>query len=168
VLLFLGAAIVALFFQPQIIVDWIREFIEELIGITEGLNVWQMILYILQNNLKASFLGMIFGLILGVFPVFLALANGYVLGFVSEKVVQVEGFTSLWRLLPHGIFELPALFISLALGTKLGFFIFAKYGQVKQEFLRRLENSLRVFLFVVIPLLVIAAVIEGILIFLVS
>jgi len=40
--------------------------------------------------------------------------------------VQTDGFLSLWRLLPHGIFELPAVFISLGMGLKIGMFIFQK------------------------------------------
>jgi len=41
--------------------------------------------------------------------------------------VGIEGYGILWRLVPHGIFELPAVFISLGLGIKLGTFIFREY-----------------------------------------
>jgi len=66
---------------------------------------------------------------------------------------------TLWKLFPHGIFELPAVFISLALGMKLGTFIFQK--KKMNSFKDYLWNSFRIFIFVVIPLLVIAAFIEG-------
>jgi uncharacterized membrane protein SpoIIM required for sporulation len=49
---------------------------------------------------------------------------------------------------------------------KLGMFWFK--NERKKELMRRLEGSLRVFLFVVLPLLIIAAIVEGILIILVS
>jgi len=162
ILIFLLSAIIGLYFQPAIIVDWIREFVEELLARTEGLNWWQMIVFILNNNLRSSFFGMIFGLALGVFPVITAFANGYILGFVSQRTVTTEGLSVLWRLLPHGIFELPAVIMSLALGTKLGLFWFSK--ERKKEFLIRVQESLRVFLFIIIPLLIIAAIIEGLLI----
>jgi len=69
----------------------------------------------------------------------------------------------LWRILPHGIFELPAVFIALGMGLKFGGFIFQKE---KIKSLREyFWNSLRVFLFVVLPLLIIAGIIEGTLIF---
>ena len=94
---------------------------------------------------------------LGFFPVIFAIANGYVLGFVASATVEVQGISILWRLFPHGIFELPAIFISLGLGLKLMTFIFEKN---KLKTLKiYLKNSLRVFLFIIIPLLIIAAVI---------
>ncbi len=164
ILIFLLSGILALYYQPPEVVDIVMQIMEELVQKTEGLGMWQMIIFILNNNLQSSFFGMILGLVLGIFPVMTAFANGYILGFVAEKSVAVSGVGVLWRLAPHGIFELPAIFISLALGTKLGMFITSGKGKIKKEFLRRLEQTLRVFLFVVIPLLIIAAIIEGILI----
>jgi uncharacterized membrane protein SpoIIM required for sporulation len=60
------------------------------------------------------------------------------------------------------VFELPAVFISLALGVKLGMFIFSR--EKGKEFMRRARNSMIIFVCIVIPLLIIAAVIEGLLI----
>lgn len=164
VLVFILSGILAWYYQPPEIIDIVMQIMKELVQKTEGLGMWQMIIFILNNNLQSSFFGMILGMILGVFPVMTAFANGYILGFVAGESVATLGLGVLWRLAPHGIFELPAVFISLALGTKLGMFITAGKGKLKKEFLRRLEQSLRVFLFIVIPLLVIAAIIEGVLI----
>ena len=161
-LLFLFSFYIALFYQPPEIVEIIRKFVEELLRKTQGLNTWQMIIFILDNNLKSSFFAMLLGIFLGIFPVATTFVNGYILGFIAEKAMKIEGSFILWRLFPHGIFELPAVVLALALGTKLGMFIFSK--EKKKEFLRRLENSLRVFLFVILPLLIIAAIIEGILV----
>lgn len=166
ILLFLLGFIIAVFYQPPEIVELIKEFIEDLLQKTEGLSMWQMVFFILNNNLKNSFFAMLLGVFLGIFPIFTALANGYVLGFVAEKSVQLEGIAILLRLVPHGIFEIPAVVLALALGVRLGAFWFEK--DRKKEFLSRLENSLRVFLFIILPLLVIAAIIEGILIFMLS
>jgi stage II sporulation protein M len=68
------------------------------------------------------------------------------------------------NLLPHGIFELPAIFISFGMGLKFGTFLF--YKEKMKKFAEFFSNSLRVFVFVILPLLVIAAIIEGSLIFL--
>jgi len=54
---------------------------------------------------------------------------------------------------------LPALFISLGLGLRIGTFIFEK-DKIKTLKIY-LIKSIKVFFFVIIPLLVIAAVIEG-------
>jgi stage II sporulation protein M len=148
---------------PENIVQLILEFIEELLRKTEGMSPVELISFIFFNNLQSSFFGMIFGIVFGIFSVISIVSNGYLLGFVSSRAAQSEGLLILLRLFPHGIFELPALIISMGLGLKIGTFIFQKK---KIESLKNyLWNSLRVFLFVIIPLLFIAAIIEGILIF---
>jgi len=151
---------------PESVAEQIRKFIEELLKQTEGMSATELIGFIISNNLQTSFFGMIFGVILGIFPLLLAMSNGYLLGFVSKLSVQTDGFLSLWRLLPHGIFELPAVFISLGLGMKIGSFIFQK--KKLKSFKKYFLNSLRVFFFIVIPLLIIAGIIEGALMFLSS
>jgi len=141
----------------------ILDFIEKLLEQTKGMSPGELIKFIFLNNLQASFFGLIFGTVLGIFPVLATIANGYVLGFVGAMSVEAGNIFVLWRILPHGIFELPAVFISLGLGLKLGSFIFRKE---KGKFFREcFWSSLRVFFFVVVPLLVIAAIIEGFLIF---
>ena len=140
----------------------IIKMLKELLEKTQGLNQWQVIKFIFFNNLQSSFIGLIFGVIFGIFPVLSAVVNGYVLGFVASKSVDAGGISILWKLLPHGIFELPAVFISLGMGLKLGTFLFKKkkIKSLKEFFI----NSIRVLIFIVIPLLIIAAIIEGILI----
>ena len=91
------------------------------------------------------------------------IANGYLVGFVSSVVSEKESILSLWRLLPHGIFEIPAILISAGLGIKLGTFIFQKN---KKETLKELVlKSLKTFFFVIVPLLIVAALIESSLIY---
>lgn len=162
--IFLFFFLVGFFIQtPQILEERILEFIQELLRKTEGMSQPELVSFIFFNNLQSSFMGMLFGIILGIFPVLTTLSNGYLLGFVAEKTVEEEGILTLWRIFPHGIFELPALFISLGLGLKLGTFIFKKN---KLKTLNTyLLKSIKVFFFIVIPLLIIAAVIEGALIF---
>ncbi|MFQ5531049.1 MAG: stage II sporulation protein M [Candidatus Nanoarchaeia archaeon] len=144
---------------PEFIIDAIFEFIQELLEKTEAMSQTELIRFIFLNNLQSSFFGMIFGFFLGIFPVIATIANGYLLGFVAKVTVGEEGFLVLWRLLPHGIFELPAVFISLGLGLKFGTFLFQK--KKGESFKNFFWSSLRVFIFIVIPLLVIAAIIEG-------
>lgn len=164
IIVFLFFSFIGFFIQaPPILEERILEFIEELLRKTEGMSRSELISFIFFNNLQSSFTGMLFGIVLGIFPMLTTLANGYVLGFVAEKTVENGGIFILWRLLPHGIFELPALFISLGLGLKLGTFIFKKN---KLEILSiYILKSIKVFFFIILPLLIIAAIIEGSLIF---
>ena len=151
---------------PDSLAKQILKFIEELLEKTQGMSQLELIRFIFFNNLQSSFYGMIFGVLLGIFPIIAAIANGYLLGFVASISVGNVGFLVLWRLLPHGIFELPAIFISLGLGLKFGTFIFQK--RKLESFKEFFWSSLRVFLLIVIPLLVIAGIIEGSLMFIVG
>lgn len=148
---------------PEYLENEILRFIQELLEKTEGMSPTQLIRFIFFNNLINSFLAVILGFFLGIFPLISGISNGYILGFISSLSVQSEGVSVLYRLLPHGIFELSAVFISLGMGLKLGTFIFRKNRKIplKEYFL----NSLRTFILIVIPLLIIAAIIEGSLIF---
>lgn len=185
------------FFEEQIL-----KIITELIEKTEGLSGLQLIKFIFINNLKSGFFAMIFGIFLGIVPFIVAIMNGYVLGFVANKTIAIEGILVLWRLLPHGIFEIPAIMISIGLGLRLGLFLIYNciifYNKnlsrlniyllivlsilffpislvvvfvltlmstdLRIKFLQNFKNSLRVFVFIVVPLLILAAIIEGVLI----
>jgi len=149
---------------PDFLMEQILDFVRELLEKTQGMSQMELIQFIFFNNLKSSFFGMIFGVALGIFPLFSTVINGYILGFVASMTVEGEGLSVLWRLLPHGIFELPAVFISLGLGLKLGTFVF--YEKKLETFKEFFWSSLRVFLFIVIPLLILAGIIEGSLVFL--
>ena len=186
---------------PDAITEQILKFIQELLEKTENMPQGELIRFIFLNNIKSSFFAMVLGILLGIFPMIAVIANGYLLGFVASMVVGSEGILSMWRILPHGIFELPAIFISLGLGLKVGFpfvqryviyfykkrnyfalislilflfpsilitLIFSRKLRKIQlgDFNNRFWNSIRVFIFIVLPLLIIAAIIEGSFIFL--
>jgi stage II sporulation protein M len=151
---------------PQIIQERIMDFIKELIGQTKDMSQFDLINFIISNNVKSTFFGVIFGAFFGIFPLVGAIVNGYLLGFVSLLSVNDGGILTLWKIFPHGIFELPAVFISLGLGLKMGTFAFKKK---KLYFFRNcLINSLKAFLLIIVPLLVLAGIIEGTLMFLVK
>ena len=163
--LFLVFSLIGFFVPvPESIKVKILEMIQELLQQTEGLGWGGLISFIFSNNIQSSFFSMVFGVFLGILPILSAMFNGYLLGFVLAMVIKTEGIFSFWRLLPHGIFELPAIFISFGLGIKFGTFIFWK--KRVEKFQEYFWNSLRVFLFVILPLLILAAIIEGTLIFL--
>lgn len=131
----------------------------------ETLGPIELTWFIFQNNLSSAFFGAIAGVIFGIIPVLVSLINGALVGYVYELASSEGGFGVILYLIPHGIFELPAVFISLGLGVKFGMFVFAGESRKVHEFKRRFWNFLKVFFTVVLPLLVIAAIIEGVLIF---
>ncbi len=150
------------FVYPNIFRTEILSFIKELMLMFEGRGTSEMIWMIFYNNFKASFFAIILGVGIGIFPLVTLIINGYLLGFVSREVASIGGISLLWQLAPHGIFELPAIIFSIGIGLKIGGDMF--YGDIGKKLKHNFEEGLRFFLFVVFPLLVIAAIIEGLLI----
>lgn len=168
VILFLIIALIGfvfpVFYEQQII-----DLMQELVKQIQDLSPLGLISFIIYNNLKTSFFAVILGIAFGIIPLGITIVNAYILGFVANKVVATEGISILWRLLPHGIFELPAVLISVALGLRLGSFFFVYHGKnKKQEFWKWIRLSLKTFIFVVLPLLILAGIIEGIFIYFVG
>ena len=155
-------AIAMIFPTPKFLESQLNAILKQLVEQTSGLTGLQLVIFILRNNISVSAAGVFFGALIGIVPFVVALSNGYVLGYVFKIVINNGGIGSLWKILPHGIFELPAILISLGLGLKLGTSFFIK--KPGKEFLRRLLLSIKVFIFIIIPLLIIAAIIEGVLI----
>jgi len=163
--LFIVSTIFGLVFRGEL--TFINKLLENLINRTEGLNGFEMVIFILQNNMLSALSSFFLGIFFGIFPIIGTVTNGVVLGYVLGRSYEVAGLWIWWRLLPHGIFELPAIFISLGMGVKLGFTVLSGKN-FKKEFKRRFYNSMNIFLLIVIPLLIIAAIIEGILIAFIS
>ncbi len=146
-------------FEEQII-----KMIQDLRLLFEGLNLWQTIGLLFFNNARASLMAILLGIFFGVVPLIIALTNGYLIGFVARIVSNEVSIWQLWRLLPHGIFELPAILISIGLGLKIGIEILTR--PTKKNLFENLDKALKTFVLIIIPLLIVAAVVEGLLIFL--
>ncbi|MBS3071536.1 stage II sporulation protein M [Candidatus Pacearchaeota archaeon] len=158
IMIFVASTIVGFFLSDQL--KFIDKILEQIIDKTVGLNTTELIFFILQNNFQSALFGLVLGIALGILPIINALTNGVLLGYVLERTYPILGASVLFRLIPHGVFELPAIFISLGLGLKLGLGLFHSSKELK----RRFFQSLNTFLMVIVPLLIIAAIIEGILI----
>jgi stage II sporulation protein M len=116
-----------------------------------------IIVTIFFQNASSAFLAIWLGLIVGIVPLIGAVTNGILLGVVL--VMVGNGMTMLIGVLPHGIFELPAIFIAWGLGFWRGMWPF--HENRKEVYNDRARKSYFVFFTLIIPLLLIAAVIEG-------
>jgi stage II sporulation protein M len=186
---------------PEEIYQRIFEILEELLRNTEGLGALGLMRFIFLNNIQSAFFAFVFGVFFGIFPIVSSALNGLILGVVASLSVSVGGFAILLRLLPHGIFELPAIFISFGMGLKIGLWLIINpvkfYWRDKKiisflfilfyipllliftykdrDFRKMMKKSyyafkddffmgLKTFVLIVIPLLFVAAIIEGALI----
>ncbi|MCK5595565.1 stage II sporulation protein M [bacterium] len=122
-----------------------------------------LLLKIFFHNLFAVVIAITLGFIFGIFPIISALTNGFIIGLLlatlnDSAIISPAKFVL--ALIPHGIFEIPALFLSFALGINLGSWPFKKDKKVffKNTFNRYLSICLKI----IIPFLFIAAIIETI------
>lgn len=75
---------------------------------------------ILANNTRAFLLMIVGAITAGLLTVFGLLVNGILVGYVTAPVALSRGIDHvLVLLLPHGIFELPALFVAAGVGFRL-------------------------------------------------
>ncbi len=120
---------------------------------------------LLMNNWRAMLISALYGLVPFLFlPLVSLLTNGLMVG-VMFGIYQANGMsllTLLAGLLPHGIFELPALIFSVACGLRLckNMCLLVINSPQKIPFLTLAEDLLRVLVLVIAPLTMIAAVIE--------
>jgi len=125
-LLFFGSTLFG-FLNANALSAIIAPILKDLIEKTSDLSGISLIVYIFINNALASLIGLVLGIFLGIFPLITAITNGAILGFVLERTVQSVSILQLWRLFPHGVFELPAIFISLGLGINLSLSMLKNY-----------------------------------------
>ena len=122
---------------------------------------------LLMNNWRAMLITALYGLLPFIFlPLVSLLTNGLLLGVMfGIWIYQANGLslvTLLAGLVPHGIFELPALVFSVACGIRLckNMCLIVINNPQKEPFLVLAEELLRVLIFVIAPLTMIAAFIE--------
>ena len=114
------------------------------------------------NNLRAMVLSTLYGFIPFLYLPALSMGvNAILLGMVASSV-NGQWLLLAAGILPHGIFELPALCLSLAAGLCLCQNIYRYIRKNEKDIMKPLLlNILRVTGLVVIPLLVVAAIIES-------
>jgi stage II sporulation protein M len=124
-----------------------------------------MMLGIFFNNAAGAIMAMLFGLAAGLFTLFFVVTNGMVIGIVLEMMVSKLGAAGggllfLAGILPHGIFELPAIFLSTAIGLRLGYEALRSLITRKDTVTPQLTQGLLIFFFWILPILFVAAVVE--------
>lgn len=124
-------------------------------------------LSIFSHNLRALLLSTLLGLFsFGSLALILLIAPMGVLGFFGAEVAGI-GYNPLTFLAafiaPHGVFELPAATLATAFALRLGASIIAPPAGVTagENLLRAFADLVKIFLFVVVPLLLIAAWVEA-------
>ena len=118
-------------------------------------------IFIFLKNVSALLISFVFSPILCLVPIMALTVNGWLISFISVAVVQEESLGVLLAgLLPHGIFELPALIMGEAAALSFGALtIVALVSKKKDLLLPGLKQNLR-YLLIACTLLLPAAIIE--------
>jgi stage II sporulation protein M len=127
---------------------------------------------IFLNNVTSAVSMMLLGLLFAIFPIFGLLSNGVLLGYLMQKISSAgmnAFFFVLVGIMPHGIFELPAVVFAAALGIRYGILVMRSIGAswrtetrvaVKREWLVSVKQF-PLALGIVVCVLLVAALIES-------
>ena len=121
----------------------------------------EIILKVFLRNVSASLIMLMVGMtVLLTFAVLFL--NGFLVGLVFR--FSLDNGLNLTQIVlgiaPHGVFELPAIFTAAAAGIHIGLQALTQKGRRVKATSQAIKEASAVYLTVVIPLLLIAAVIE--------
>jgi stage II sporulation protein M len=129
-------------------------------GFIKNFNFLFIFLFIFFNNTLKTLIVLFAGFFFGIAPLIFIIINGQVIGLVIAVSYQKEGWARiLLGLGPHGIFEIPALIIASSYGLWLGVQFYKKL-RFNQPFRPALKLAWSKYLRLVLPMLLIAALIE--------
>lgn len=175
--LFFGFGIIFNLINPKVTANFFTE-ISKSFSFINNLNFFTTFLFIFLNNTIKVLIIMTLGVLFGIIPLVFTGINGFVLGLVSGYTFPDFGWRGiLISLLPHGIFEVFALFVGAGAGLFLGVVAYKELKRKnitikaikKFEWSKELKGSFQLaidlFVFIVLPALLLAALIESLLIF---
>ncbi len=118
-------------------------------------------LLIFINNSAKALISTTLGLFAGIFPVCFVFINGYIVGLVyCVKGEQIGYFRALLYLLPHGVIEIPAILLACSYGTWLGVRFIKRLRGENVDVKADLKMAVKACIRNVIPMLLVAALIE--------
>lgn len=147
---------------PELADQFIRNLAAFVKGFA-GMPPWQLAIAIFLNNSVKTLIAILAGTLLGIVPTVFLMANGAALGVAFSLSVHTRGlWTSLASIAPHGVIELPAVFLGTSIGLYLGAHALRKLRkQSKRSLAQEIVYGLKFFCAVIVPLLLLAALVEA-------
>jgi uncharacterized membrane protein SpoIIM required for sporulation len=118
--------------------------------------------YIVTNNIKACIYTFVLGLTLGIGTVFELIYNGVALGSLGGLLTNYNKALFFWSfILPHGVPELFAIMVSGAAGLMIAYALINPGKLSRKDALINTAKKASLLMVGCIPILTIAAIIEG-------
>ncbi len=151
--------------NPSIDVFSSLDYLIELADSTASLSSFGLFLFYMINNIFKVVLSFIFSPLLCILPLLSLFINGWMISNVGYFIVDVHQYSIgyyIMGLLPHGIFEIPALIIGQAAALSVGAMAVAAVfiKERRAEMFPHLRKNLKYLAFVIL-LLVVAAAVEA-------
>ena len=147
---------------PSSIRQQMTEVFQAVVGNYRGLAGGMLYFNILVQNVMATIFVLIAGVFVGIIPTFAISSNAFGLGVLYRQAAEVAGYSkAALKVLPYGVFEIPALLIAASYGLWLGVTVLRRMrGKESTPLGVNIEHAFRRYFAVVFPLLIVAAAIE--------
>lgn len=117
---------------------------------------------IMTNNLSVAFATFAMGITAGIGTIWMMMVNGLLIGVIGAATWRAGMALQLWSFVaPHGVLELPAIFISGGAGLEIARGLLFPGLRPRRASLARAGGRATRLLLGTIPMLVVAGVIEG-------
>jgi len=117
---------------------------------------------IMTNNLSVAFATFAAGITAGLGTMYMLIFNGVLMGVIGAACAQAGMSVQLWSFVaPHGVLELPAIFISAGAGLRIAAGLLFPGVLPRRESLARAGREAVQLLLGCIPMLLIAGIIEA-------
>lgn len=138
---------------------FLKEQARELVEGFIDKNSFTFISKLFIQNLIAAYIATCLISLWGFFPAFAAIVNGLLLGWAIAYASEASYSRLVILLVPHGVFEWPAIIIGWGTGIWKGFGY--RFSSNRLTYKERFKKANIVYFTVVLPLLFVAAIIEG-------
>ena len=118
---------------------------------------------ILRNNLRVMLLSPLLAVFtLGLYPLLIVVLPGVLLGMLGAHFDSVTPLVGVLLVLPHGVFEIPAILCGSVFSMRLAWSLFRPVPSLNalENVVWAAANLCKVYVFLVIPLLIVAAWVE--------
>ena len=136
--------------------------LDDVVSMISELSPLEIAIFIFLNNSVKSVLVIILSPLLGIFPIFFLVFNGFLIGLVIYDALTVTSLLVVSSaIIPHGIIELPIIILAGSIGLKIGNESLKRIYRDDSYLVDYFKFGLRISISKIVPGLLIAAILES-------